>query len=255
MFFFPFSGIETGRSALLNVLSHAQTTTTIPATETSSDNSSQNLHSSSSTSSFYQFSKNNNNTPHLQSYVFSSLYLLGVLPVRGYKGMSIVQEAARQAIANRQMRSSPSPIKILISAQRGLTLIFNEMDSIKTPVNTEDNNNQSSSSLSTFNTCYTFALENISFCGHPFRSERYFSFIARKHTLVNSCSSRPGSAASNTTIGSHSSSDADKYACVIMVSKNSTKPISNTIQELFQRMHDEMLERLSVAEEEYFLDN
>ena len=48
--------------------------------------------------------------------------------------MSIVQEAARQAVANRQMRSSPSPIKLLVSAQRGLTLIFNEIDSIKTPV-------------------------------------------------------------------------------------------------------------------------
>jgi len=180
--------------------------------------------------------------------------------------MSIVQEAARQAVANRQMRSSPSPIKLLVSAQRGLTLFFNEMDSIKTPVlqPDEDQNEGSSqaegtpidsntpkvtSSLSTFNTSYTFALENISFCGHPFRSERYFSFIARKHTLINS---RPSSAAS---MSSNSSAVNDKYACVVMVSKNSTKPISNMIQSLFQRMHDEMLERLSIAEEDYFLDN
>lgn len=28
---------------------------------------------------------------------------------------------------------------------------------------------------------YLFNIENISFCGHPFRSERYFSFIVRKH--------------------------------------------------------------------------
>ena len=40
-----------------------------------------------------------------------------------------------------------------------------------------------------------------------------------------------------------------------MVSKNSTKPISSNISILFQKMHDEMLERLSIAEEDYFLDN
>lgn len=156
--------------------------------------------------------------------------------------MKIVQEASRQAIENcTDSDNKASPIKLNVN-KNGILISFNEGEIIKSSKNYDEIKHHfinlpsavmiqaTTNKKIQLKTSYTFHLENISFCGHPFRSERYFSFIVRKHK------------------------DSSEYACIVTISKNSTKEISGEISNIFKSMHDEMVDRLSVADEEYFLD-
>jgi len=158
---------------------------------------------------------------------YDELYLLGCHEVKYYKSIAVLEDAARKIIEeNYTTQNQPPCVRIQLSQNRGVTLCYSDYTAKveKTPLLAEI------TSKTTYQCSFSFGLENVSFCGHPFRSDKYFGFIVRKST------------------------DSNRFCCIVTVSKTSTKPISRNIASMFRRMQEEIIERISIPEEEYLDD-